>query len=270
MANELPAADPASPWMLHLERAHSLAHVAARLIEEQSEPNVHLGPAARHMERALGALYDAFDGRVDRVTAINLAHGRLWDAAILMARGGFPAAVVALRDACAELISAEERFPRVPLAGRTTEDVRAAVDLLPLHVIARASLVPSLRTPPAPEIEDVVMPLDPLPEPTTFEELAAVAEMMVRRAYERRLAQRAAETPARAQVEPAPEPAPPPGYAHVPPPPMSETAFVRSWARHCFEEIGMLGMQRTPLAGDDWRTYAARGRRDRGARQGSG
>lgn len=250
MATELPAADPASPWMQHLERAHSLAHAAARVIEEENEPNAYLGPAARHLERAVGAMYDAFDGRADRVTAINLAHGRLWDGAILMARGGFPGAVVALRDACAELISAEERFPQVPLAGRPQGELRAAVDLPPLHVLERASLVPTFRAPPAPELEEEA-PLDPLPEPTTFAELAAVAEMMVQRAEQHA----AARKPRAALPESAgPTPIAPPGFAFLPAPAMSEDAFVRSWTRHCFEEIGMLGLQRTPLAGDDWRT----------------
>src|ERR1700710_3300265 len=100
MDNALPAADPASPWMKHLERAHAPAHAAARAIGEETEPNHHLAPAAALLSRGLGAMYDAFDGRADRVTAINLAHGRLWEAAVRVAQGGLPRALQALQAAC--------------------------------------------------------------------------------------------------------------------------------------------------------------------------
>ena len=86
MTTPLPPADPASPWTQHLERAHSFTLVAVRAVGEAIEPSPHLAPAALHLSRAIGALYDAFDGRAVRVTAINLAHGRLWDAAVLIAR----------------------------------------------------------------------------------------------------------------------------------------------------------------------------------------
>src|SRR5690242_7350851 len=102
MAVELAAADPASPWMMHLERAHGLAHAAARAIGEESEPSPHLAPAAEKLARGVTALYDAFDGRADRLTAIDLGHARLWDAAILVARAGLAPALDALTQACRE------------------------------------------------------------------------------------------------------------------------------------------------------------------------
>jgi hypothetical protein len=250
MAHDLPVADPASPWMVHLERAHGLAHAAARIVGEMTEPSLHLAPAARHLERAVAAMYDAFDGRADRPTAINLAHGRLWDAATLVARAGLPRALAALRAACADLIEADVRFPRIPLAGRPPESIEAAVELLPLHVVDRPSIVPSFRAPPVPPEEDEEV-VDALPEPTTFEELAAVAELMVRRAEERTARRALPEASVKALL---PEELAPPGFVMRPPPALPEDAFIRNWTRHCFEEIGMLGIQRTPLAGDDWRT----------------
>lgn len=253
MHPEPAAEDPVSVWMTHLERAHDRAHAAARAIEDHAEPSAHLAPAARRLEHGLAAMYDAFDGRADRVTAIGVAHACLWDAAILMARAGLSSALAALREACAELVSAEERFPRVQLAGRVAVELQAGTYLPPLHTIERASLVPSFRAPlvPKPEEEAAVVEL---PEPTTFEELAAVAEAARHFARERAqaLAERRRELPEAKVQAPAPVDVPS-GFAFVPPPPLDEDAFVRRWARECFDEIGMLGLQRTPLAGDDWR-----------------
>ncbi|APR88063.1 hypothetical protein A7982_13412 [Minicystis rosea] len=260
MASALPSADPTSAWMKHLERAHSLTHEAARAIGDENEPSLYLAPAARHLERALAAMYDAFDGRADRITAIGLVHGRLWEGAVLVARAGMSRALASLREACAELVAAEERFPRVALAGRAPAVLMAGVDVLPLHVIDRPSIVPSFRAPPVPEPEEEI-PVAALPEPTTFEDLAAVVDMATRRTQERlaKLAQRAALPPSKGPTS-APA-APPPGFAESPAPALREDLFVQRWARQCFEEIGMLGLQRTPLAGDDWRTSLAIERR---------
>jgi hypothetical protein len=244
--------------MKHLERAHARAQEAGRAIEEHLEPSEHLAPAARRLERGLAAIYDAFDGRADRPSAIGAAHARLWEAAILTAKGGHGGALAALRDACSELVAAEERYPRVPVTGRAAAVLQAGAELPPLHTVERDSLAPSLRAPPVPEPKEDV-PVVALPEPTTFEELAAVAKMA------RKLAQEAGKPKPKPEPEPKALPPgpvePPPGFAVVPPPALSEDAFVRSWARHCFEEIGMLGVQRTPLPGDDWRASLAIERR---------
>ena len=197
-------------------------------------------------------MYDAFDGRADRPTAINVAHGRLWDAAILIAQAGLPGALSTLREACAELIGAEERFPQVPLAAPALAPLRAAADLPPLHAIARTSLTPSFRAPPLAKLEEEV-PMVMLPEPTTFAELAVAAEAARRVAMEQVQVRqpRTADPEVNAQViEPDP---PPPGFAFAPPKALGEDAFIHRWARECFEEIGMLGVQRAPLPGDEWR-----------------
>lgn len=253
MDTALPAADPASPWMKHLERAHGRAHAAARAIGEESEPSLHLAPAARRLELGIAAMYDAFDGRADRPTAINLAHGRLWDAAILVARAGLPGALAALREACAELVSAEARFPLVTLAAPTAAPLRAAVEVLPLHAIARASLSPTFRAPPVAEPGDEA-PAVVLPEPTTFAELAAAAEAARRVAGEQRKAHQARQALTEAKAPPQAPIEAPPGFAFAPPPALGDDDFVRRWARECFDEIGMIGVQRAPLAGDEWRT----------------
>jgi hypothetical protein len=252
MAVELSPADPASPWMRHLERAHALVHAAARAVEEQLDPSPYLAPAAEKLARGVTALYDAFDGRAHRRTAIGLAHARIWDAAVLVAHAGLGDAVAALVDACGELIAAEERYPRVPLAGRSIEPLRAGADLLPFHTLERASLAPAFRAPPVPEPVEI-LPDPEIPEPKTFAELRAAAKAVraLAKARTAALTRRAPKLPP--AEPPAPEEAPP-GFASPPPKAITEDDFVRRWARECIDEIGMIGMQRTPLLGDDWRT----------------
>ncbi|WP_441292401.1 hypothetical protein ACSRUE_20185 [Sorangium sp. KYC3313] len=257
MSDDLAACDADAPWVMHWERAHSLIHAVARFIEGQREPSAHLAPAARKLESGLGALYDAFDGRADRGTAVGRAHGHVWAAAVLLAQAGLPRMLASLRDACAALVAAEERLSTASLAGSSAPVLRAGVDLPPLHVVGRASLVPSFRAPkvaePAPE--------EPEPasaEPRTFDELAAMAEAMRRLATERRMALVRPARPAPRPVKPVPaREAAPPGFAFAPAAAVSEEDFVRRWSRVCFEEIGMLGVQRAPLPGDDWRSCRA-------------
>jgi HEAT repeat protein len=261
MPPALPTADPASPWTLRLERAHALAHVAARAIGLVFEPNAHLGPAALCLEQGLASLYDAFDGRADGPTAISVARLRFWEAAILVARGGLPGALAALHGACKELGAAEERLPRVAFAVRLPLPLCAGDDLPPLHTIERASLAPTFRAPLVPEPE-TGPPVLALPEPTTFEELGAVAAAARRIAEGRAAAmvRAARRPPAEQRALPAPED-PPPGFAQVPPPAMTEDDFIRHWARECIDDIGMLGLQRAPLPGDSFRACLALERR---------
>lgn len=254
--SELPALDPASPWILHLERAHAFAHAAARLLGEEREPSPHLEPAARRIERGLEAMYDAFDARSDRASAIALARVRLWDAAVLVARGGLKGALTALRGACNEIVAAEKRFPRTPIEGRVARALRATDGSPPLHVIERASLTPVLRAPPrsTPQPEPLLAATEAVA--VSFEELEAIADLAMK-AAEERIRTHAEPRPSRASRAPAPPEQPPPGFAVPPPPPMSRGAFIERWAREQIDDIGMLGLQRTPQKGDDWRACAA-------------
>ncbi|XYH94167.1 hypothetical protein ACMHYB_40965 [Sorangium sp. So ce1128] len=254
MSDDLAVFDAGAPWVQHLERAHALLHAVARVIEGQREPSAYLAPAARKIESGLGALYDAFDGRADRVTAVGRAHGHAWAAAVLLARAGLSRELASLRDACAELVAAEERFPRMALAGPRSPLLRAGVDRPPLHFVERASLVPSFRAPKIAEPEPEQRGLA-LAEPRTFDELAAVAEAMRRVAKERTNALLRPVVPAlRAVTTVSAGEEAPPGFAFAPPAAISEEDFVRRWSRVCIDEIGMLGVQRVPLPGDDWRS----------------
>lgn len=278
-------------WTHHVERAHALSHAAANRLEEQPSPAVDLAPVLASIERGLGAMYDALDERDDPATSLSRAHGRLWDAAIGAAHGGSLEELATLRDACASLIEAERLAPaaaapgapRAPGAAR--DDIRGGSrdsarnegdspragdrpgraggrstlkvshDELALHVIDRASLVPSFRAPPPP-VQRVSVIAPPLPVPTTFEELTAAAAKLRAIAEAQRAALtealRRPPSPSRKGAVPA-HVEPPPGFAEVPPPPISEDDLLRKWARECFEEIGMLGVQRAPLPGEDWR-----------------
>ena len=258
--SELPTADPGSPWMQHLERAHAFTHAAAWVLADQRDPSAHLDPAARRIERGLEALYDAFDGRSDRATSIALARVRLWDAAVLVARGGLPTALAALRGACSEIVAAEKRLPRTPLAGRVTRSLRATEGSPSLHVIERASLTPTLRAPPLSALEpERALSASETPA-TTFDELEAIAAA-ARKAADARIRAHAEPRLSRATKTTTPPESPPPGFAEAPPPPVSKDDFTRRWAREQIDDIGMLGLQRAPQRGDDWRSCGGLERR---------
>jgi hypothetical protein len=95
-----------------------------------------------------------------------------------------------------------------------------------------------------------------LAEPQSFEELRAALNRV-----KQQTAERTAEVRARAPEPRSPskrrgveeEPALPPGFGPPVSPVQSEAKFVASWARECFDEVGMLGLHRAPLPGDHWR-----------------
>ncbi|MEZ4302831.1 MAG: hypothetical protein R3B70_48355 [Polyangiaceae bacterium] len=260
------ATDPESPRLAALERAHALAHRAAFAIEQARDPATDLAPALRGIERALTALYDAYDARADRPTSLGLANARLWDAAIQVAHAAQPAALEPLFAACRELIEAEAAPfpaavpPRAPLLLASAAEPR-------LHTLARPSIPPLFRAPPfiAPPPAPV---LPVVPAATTFAELARSAEALRQLAAARTdHLRRSIDTPppplptAPLRNTPSPADTAPPGFATSPDPPESPRDFIHRWARVCFEEIGMLASQRAPLEGDDWRSSATLERR---------
>ncbi|MEZ4313163.1 MAG: hypothetical protein R3F14_34525 [Polyangiaceae bacterium] len=260
------ATDPESPRLAALERAHALAHRAAFAIEQARDPATDLAPALRGIERALTALYDAYDARADRPTSLGLANARLWDAAIQVAHAAQPAALEPLFAACRELIEAEAApFPTTapplaPLLLASAAEPR-------LHTLARPSIPPLFRAPPfiAPPPAPV---LPVVPAATTFAELARSAEALRQLAAARTdHLRRSIGTPPPAlpaaprRNTPSPTDTAPPGFATSPDPPESPRDFIHRWARVCFEEIGMLASQRAPLEGDDWRSSATLERR---------
>src|SRR5438046_2124236 len=71
-------------WLLALERAHALALRAGRVLENVPASGADLGPAARSIESAIGALYTAFDAREDRLEATRNAVAELDLAAMVL------------------------------------------------------------------------------------------------------------------------------------------------------------------------------------------
>lgn len=250
-------------WLMALEQAQALAHQAARVLEAAPRSGADLRPAARALETALGAVFDAIDRRADRLDATHLAQAELDRAAAsverLPADAEVAAAAALIREARAALAVAEQRFSRVPPeAALPPPELRAGVDTPTLHELTRPSLIPVVRVAapaPAPLAFDT---LPPIPRPETAEALEAAIEELTRRAEARRQALGARLDPApTAPVQPAaPTSAaePPPGFAHGRFAAVSAGDFIASRARECLEEIALAGSQRTPLLGDPWRS----------------
>ncbi len=245
--------DPETPELALLERAHVLALLAARTLERAHEPKVDLGPALSRIEGALSTLYDAYDGRSNRESALGVAHGRLWDAAIAAAHAGESLALETLFQACSALLSAEEKG--LPATSTNVSRLTASSLTPHVHTLSRSSITPCFRAPKI-SAKGVSPVLPVVPVAKTFAELTAAAEKLRAIAAirtERAEASQTARKKPKLLTKAAP-PTPPEGFAFVPGPPQTETEFVRKWARTCVEEIGMLGVQRLPLEGDPWRT----------------
>jgi hypothetical protein len=213
--------------MTAFERAHGDLQRAAAMIEDAGADR-DLERASRAVEVALRRLYDAVDGRSERVAAIldveqvlDRVVGELNDIDDL--RKVLARARESLREAHVEVTAV------VP-------GPIAASDALPrLHAVSRASLTPALRV--APAAVEVGLSFVPLEPPTTPEALEGFGDRQ-RAHIEAHLERVFAE-----------KKGPPP----APPPPSGEARFVTQWARECFDEIAMLASQRRPLRGDDWR-----------------
>jgi HEAT repeat protein len=249
-----PAAAGLVPGAPDLEAGHAELRRAAIALERDVAPVIDLEPAARAIEEAFSALFDAFDGRADRALAARASMEATGRAAAAiegaLSAPGFAAIRNHLGAAHAHLVRAEDRLARI-FASPAPEppDLLVSVDVPRLHTVARRSMAPRLKVPKAPPAGPPPAPLAPLPEPTTFEELRAVIGQMKQEAAAPRPTPPAlpesAALPAR--------PPPPPGFAAEIPAALSDADFVRARTRECFEEVAMVGMQRAPLLGDPWR-----------------
>lgn len=227
------------------------------MLTDDVEPVVDLTAPARDLERALGAVYDAFDGRTDRLTAVREAMTSAARAADAIARAAeLDPAFKGIRD---HLDRAQRHFARVDalLAYRPPEppplpaELLASIDVPRLHSLVRPSILPALKVPAPPPAEIVASPGPKLPQPKTFDEL--------RRAIGDRK-KRAPVPTAKSPPPESPPPAPPatarvipPGFAPSVGAAMDELTFLRARAREHFEEVAMVGMQRAPVLGDPWR-----------------
>ncbi|WP_437310692.1 hypothetical protein [Sorangium sp. So ce388] len=244
-----------------LDRAHAALRRAALALEHDVEPLIDLTGPARALERAFGAIYDAFDGRAEPLGAARAAMMQIDSVAVPIdeAKGldaGLAAVSDLLRSARGWLERAEARLAAVPPAPPLAPPpIMASRDRPRLHAVQRASLVPRLKVPEPAPAEVVARPPPPIAPPKTFEELKAAVEALKKRAPAPGVLPAAAEArplPPR-QGEQAARPAPPPGFAPEIGAAIDDVAFLRARTRECFEEVAMVGMQRAPLLGDPFR-----------------
>lgn len=249
-------------WVLALERAHSLAHRAARVVANAPPSGADLGPAAGPLEDAITSIYAALDRREDGLSATRAAQMDLHVGAVVLKSLAsvdttFADAVTWLDEARGALDVALERFSRVPPEPPLPpEPLRASKDVPRLFRIERAPLVPELPAPdplPAP-----VEPPPPLPPPKTPDELAKTVAEVKRRSEERRReregrARKREAARAAARKEKLGPEDPPAGFARGKFEAKTRDQLVADRARECFDEVAMIGMQRAPLLGDPWR-----------------
>ncbi|WP_441286935.1 hypothetical protein ACSRUE_32220 [Sorangium sp. KYC3313] len=257
-----PSAPAGTDVLAHdkLENAHAALRRAALSLEHDVEPVTDLTGPARALERALGAIYDAFDGRAEPLGAVRAALAETDDIAAQIGQAlgldaGFAAVDELLRGARGWLEQAAARLALVPPAPPLDlPPMLASRDRPRLHAVQRASLAPLIKVPEPPPAELVAKPPPPIPRPRTFEELTAAVEALKQQAPAPGALPAAAEVrpPAARPDEGAARPVPP-GFAPEIGDAIDDLAFLRARARECFEEVAMVGMQRAPLLGDPFR-----------------
>ncbi|WP_437593397.1 hypothetical protein [Sorangium sp. So ce1000] len=257
-----PSAPTGTDLLAHdkLENAHAALRRAALSLEHDVEPVTDLTGPARALERALGAIYDAFDGRAEPSSAVRVAGAEI-DSVAAQIRdavgldAGFAAVDELLRSARGWLEQAAARLALVPPAPPIDlPPILASRDRPRLHAIQRASLAPRIKVPEPPPSELVAKPPPPIPRPRTFEELKAAVEALKQQAPAPGALPAAGEArPPAARPDEGAAPPAPPGFGQEIGAAIDDVAFLCARARECFEEIAMVGMQRAPLLGDPFR-----------------
>jgi hypothetical protein len=251
----LPTAGGSASYLSDLEAAHAELRRAALALIDDVEPVVDLTSPAREIERAFASVYDAFDGRTDRLTAVR-------EAIAAVARAASSIAKAAELDQTFAVISEHLARARTHLAGADANlaqvrpepppepmDLRASIDVPRLHAIPRASIVPTLKVREPRPAELVASPSPKLPQPKTFDELRRTIDDLKKR------------SPAIGGKAPPPSSAPPvsptrvtpAGFTPVVDAAMDKLTFLHARTREHFEEVAMVGLQRAPLLNDAWR-----------------
>ncbi|WP_437681540.1 hypothetical protein [Sorangium sp. So ce131] len=252
------------PAQEQLESGHAALRRAALSLEHDVEPTIDLTGPARAIERAFVALYDAFDGRADRLASARAAMAEIDSAAAPIGEAaaldaGFAPVAALLQHARGCLERAEARLAAAPAAAQGGAQPRptllASLDRPRLHAVPRRSLSPALKVPEPPPAELCAKPPPPIAPPTTFEELKAAVAALKKQAP--------APGALPGEGDPRPLPArgggagparePPPGFAKQIGAAIDDLAFLRGRARECLEDVALSGMQRAPLLGDPFR-----------------
>src|SRR5262245_35475208 len=185
------------------------------MLEHDVEPAAMLEEVAEAVTRALAGIFDAFDGRGDRLEGVRVAMTEIDRAAARAGSGGAPrgcdAIVAELGRARGGLARAEARLAStVPQPPVPAPDLQASIDVPRLHLLERPSLTPRVVVPRRPQ-EPPIASRQPAPRPTSFEELAALAKAAKERALVAASAA-VAGPPKRSETASAPS-AVPPGFA---------------------------------------------------------
>ena len=220
-----------------IERAHGRLLRVLPLLEAPLATTIDLEPGGQAVEAALAHLLvvDEEEG------ALTAACDAATEASRQLDDGDAEEDVLeAVRRLLGEAVAAMEEADRIaaPPLSLAPSPVRASVGVPTLQVIDHDLLLPRLRLPPS---STTVEPAtyEPLPAPTTHDELEGHGERA--KAHIHAHLERVLDRPER---RPAEEPTVVTGAPR----------FVERWARECLEEAAMLGSQRRPLPGDDWRT----------------
>jgi len=248
-------------WLRAYEQAQAIIARAARALTEVAEPPVDLRPAADHLSKVLGSIYGAIDNRTDRLSDTRGAMAGIDEANSALELGAQHDEALAdiqplLGQAREQLTHCEQHFSRLPgempPSGRP---LRASTAAPSLHWVERKPLTPRIRVPdPPPEPVPELPPLEPPKNVTELQKtMDLVRERAEKRSKEReqRMVERDAAREARLAKT---EIDPPEGFASPIDPAITEEGFAHRRARDFFEEVAMLGSQRTPQLGDAWRS----------------
>jgi uncharacterized protein (TIGR02270 family) len=253
-------------WLVWMEQAHDRTLRAARVLESIKEPRVDLRPAAAAIERSLEAQYAVFDERGDRLEAAQAAINALNEASASLAPFGnqeeIEPALPFLHEARSSISAAQDPLSRMfPAPPRPPVDLRASKDTPTLHAPARPPFVPTVRVAPPPEAPPPEEAPPEVPDVKTVGELQDAIKEMKKRAEKRAADAKEAAEARKAEAKAAkPEGAVleevPPGFAAKIGKAVPHPDFIAMKGRELFEEVAMVGMQRTPLLGDPFRTCA--------------
>lgn len=254
---------------------HALARLSAVMrFAEGHAPRVELAGASRDAAFAIGAIYDARDGRRDPGAAIEAAQARLvlsWGALAPVleqaesARDPELAEVAGwLREALDRLFVATRALPRFVAPEPPSFALSGAKPLV--HASTRASVLPRARSLPLPprafeaeaapagddDPEARLAALGALLEPPAFD--VSSEAPLDEDAEPPELSAGAVDPVERAAIV---DPLRPGAPVDTKLEPLDDAGYTHHWARALFEEIATLGLQRTPLLGDDWRAFEA-------------
>ncbi|MGC4070562.1 MAG: hypothetical protein QM784_39020 [Polyangiaceae bacterium] len=242
-------------WWLTLEQVHGHLEDILGWLTDLLEPPTDLTPIGEKLRESYQHLYALLSLSVDPLDALNALSASLGELeARLNAQGDDPHFVAGVQSCKSALAAAESARPT--LSGIHWSGVvpptpmKASLDDLRLHRIERETILPKMAFAPAPAT-DIVSATQPRPKPKDFKELRETAASMSADAKSKLGPRPKAEAPAQ-MVPPPPQRLE--GFIADPLPPLTTEEFRRERARDTFEEISMLGLHRTPLLGDPWRS----------------